>query len=80
MITELTNRSKVVGAKQTRRALESGEAERVFLAADADPRVTDPIAALCGEKGVPTERDCSMKELGKACGIAVGCAVAAVIR
>ena len=80
MITELAGRSRVVGVKQTRRALESGRAERVFLAADADPKVTGPIAALCGGKGIPVEGDCSMKELGAACGISVPAAVAALIQ
>ncbi len=80
MLTELERHPKVVGAKQTRRALESGRAVRVFLASDADPRIIGPIAALCAEKGVETERDHSMKEIGSACGIAVGSAVAAVVR
>lgn len=79
MLTELATDAKVVGAKQTKRALESGKAKLVFLASDADPRVTGPIAALCAEKGVSVRTDCSMKELGTACGIAVGCAVAAAV-
>ena len=79
MISELSGSNKVVGAKQVRRALESGTARTVFLAFDAAPNVTEPIAALCGEKGVPTVSGCSMKELGKACNIAVGAAVAAVL-
>ena len=79
MLTELTTASKVVGAKQVRRALESGKARTVFLASDADPHITGPIADLCTEKGVTTVTDCSMKELGRACGIAVGAAVAAVV-
>jgi len=78
MLTELTNNAKVVGAKQVRRAIEAGTARKVFLAADADPRVTEPISALCGERGVAAETVPSMKELGKACGIAVGAAVAAL--
>jgi len=79
MRTELATADKVVGAKQTKRALIADTAKEVFLAADADPRVTGPIAALCAEKGVTVHTDCSMKELGAACGIAVGCAVAAVL-
>ncbi len=79
MLTELATADKVVGAKQTRRALERGTVRAVYLAADADPRITGPIAALCAEKGVSVRTDCSMKELGAACGIAVGCAVAAVL-
>lgn len=80
MLTELSTKSKVTGAKQVKRALEAGKALRVFLAQDADPRIIEPIEALCGEKGVETVGDCSMADLGKACGISVGAAVAALVR
>ena len=79
MITELNNANKVVGAKQVRRALNDGRAGKVFLAADADPRVTEPLAQLAAEKAVPVEELPSMKELGAACGIAVGSAVAVLL-
>lgn len=80
MLTELKGGTKVVGAKQTRRAIDSAAAVRVFLAADADPRITGPVESLCIEKGVPVEKTASMRELGSACGIAVGAAVAALVR
>lgn len=79
MLTELTNQAKVVGAKQVKRAVEAGTARKVFLAGDADPRVTEPITALCGEKSVAVETVPSMRELGRACGISVGAAVAAAV-
>ena len=79
MLSELNTSNKVVGAKQTKRALSDGWARKVFLAADADPRVTGPLAELAGEKGVAVEQVPSMKELGAACGIAVGSAVAALV-
>jgi len=80
MLTELATQQKVVGAKQVKRAVEAGRAVKVYLAADADPRVSEPIAALCADKGVETEAVSSMRELGKACGISVGAAVAAALR
>ena len=80
MLTELSTQCKVTGAKQVKRALEAGRALRVFLAQDADPRITEPIEALCGEKGVETVRECSMEALGRACGISVGAAVATLVR
>lgn len=80
MLSELKSGAKVVGVKQTKRALNDGKAGRVFLAQDADPRVTEPVEALCGEKGVSVEKTPSMKELGSACGIAVGAAVAALLK
>ena len=75
----LKTADKVVGAKQVRRALNDGRVSAVFLAEDADPRVTDAIAALAEEKGVRVERVPAMKELGKACSIAVSAAVAATL-
>lgn len=80
MLTELKQNAKVVGVKQTKRALEAGTAAYVFLAADADPRVIEPLEALCTECGVPAERIPSMRELGSACGIAVGSAAAALLK
>lgn len=79
MLTELKNGAKVVGVKQTQRALNDGAVRLVFLAEDADPRVTEPVETLCKEKGVAVERIPHMKELGSACGIAVGSAVAALL-
>ena len=79
MLTELSGKAKVVGAKQVKRALEAGRVLTVFLAGDADPRVTGPIAEACAEKGARVELVPSMKELGKTCGISVGAAVAASV-
>ena len=79
MLAELKQGSKVVGVKQTRRAINDGKAARVFLAEDADPRVTDPIEVMCREQSIPMERVPQMKELGSACGISVGSAVAALL-
>ena len=80
MLTELSAQPRVVGAKQVKRAIDAGTAARVFLARDADPRITEPLNAACQEKGIPVEADASMRELGTACGIAVGSAVAALLK
>ena len=79
MLEELSRANKVVGAKQAKRALSGGQARKVFLAGDADPRVTGPLAELAGERGVPVEQVPSMKALGAACGIAVGSAAAVIV-
>ena len=79
MLTQLRQGTRVAGIKQTMRAIHDGKAARVYLAEDADPRVTQPVAALCQERGVPVERVAQMKELGSACGIAVGSAAAALL-
>ena len=58
MAGELTAKEKVVGLKQTRRAVTQGTARQVYLACDADPALTEPLLALCREKGVSA--DCSL--------------------
>ena len=37
MLKELRSREKVIGVKQSRRAIREGRARQVFLACDADP-------------------------------------------
>jgi large subunit ribosomal protein L7A len=71
--------SKVVGIKQLRRALTSGSAKKVFLAEDADPMLTEPIAKACQESGTALEYVQTMKQLGAACAISVSAAAAAII-
>lgn len=80
MLTRLKTDHKVVGAKQSRRAISDGSAACVFLAADADPQLTDPLLELCKKNGVPTEEVPTMRALGDACGISVGAAVAVALR
>ena len=80
MPQRLKTAKKVVGIKQLRRALTDGTAEAVFLARDADPALTDPIRDLCDESSVQWTEVSSMRELGAACGIAVGAAAAAIVR
>ena len=79
MLTELEHAAKVAGVKQVRRALAVGGVKKLFLAADADPGITAPLEELAKAAGIPVERAESMKALGRACGIAVGAAVAAAI-
>ena len=75
----LANRKFVVGMKQLKKALKGGSACCVFLACNADPAITEPIAALCKENNVRLNWVKSMLDLGRACKIDVGAAAAAVI-
>ena len=68
---------RVVGVKQSRKAIRDGRVRRVFLASDADPALTEPIAAECAAAGIPVETGRPMVQLGQACGIAVGASVVA---
>lgn len=80
MLEELKTAKKVVGIKQLRRALTNHTAELVFLAKDADPLLTGPLMTQCQEDGVEVVSDVTMAELGKACGIMVNSAAAAILR
>ena len=75
----LSGSSRVVGAKQIRKALNAGTARRVFLASNADPALTEPLAVLCQQKQVELIWIRSMSDLGSACGIEVGAAAAAIV-
>ena len=79
MLSQLKEGARVVGVKQTRRAIQDGRAARVFLAEDADPKVTAPVEELCARQNIPGERVPHMEDLGSACGIAVAGAVAALL-
>ena len=69
----------VVGAKQLKKALRAGCVRQVYLAENADPAVTEPLALVCNENCIPVAWIRSMSELGRACGIDVGAATAAVV-
>ena len=75
----LTKRKFVVGIKQLKKALKNGTASHVFLACNADPAITEPIAALCQQNSVDCAWVKSMTDLGRACGIEVGAAAAAAV-
>lgn len=72
-------RQKTVGVKQTLRAIEKGSVKCIFIAEDADAHVTRPIIELCRDQKVEIVRVPTMLELGKACSIQVGAAVAAIL-
>ena len=79
VITELASQEKVIGVKQSRKAIREGRAKRVYLACDADPAITEPVAASCAEAGIPVETDYTLAQLGEACRISVGASVVAVL-
>ena len=79
MVSELASSNRVVGVKQSRKAIREGRAAKVFLAADADPAVTGPIEEDCAARGIPMESEHTMAQIGKACRIMVGVAVAVLL-
>ena len=52
MLKQLTEATKhVVGVKQTAKAVEKGTAKLVFIAADADIRISRPLLESCEAAG-----------------------------
>lgn len=79
MLEDLRRGKAVVGIKQLKKALVSGKVNRVYLAEDADPALTEPIAEICQRSHIECAWVSSMKDLGIACGIDVGAAAAAAV-
>ena len=80
MLSDLQSKKKTVGRKQSQRAILDGKAETIFLADNADAPIRQEVQRLCEEAGVPIVSVETMDALGKACGIQVGAAVAAVLK
>lgn len=80
MLSELSQAAKVVGVKQSKKAIREGIAKTVFVADDAEQRVIRPIRELCCEQGVPLSEVPTMVELGDAAGIDVGAAVVTLLK
>ena len=78
-LPDLSKAKIVVGSKQLKKAVKAGTARFVFLAENADPAVTEPLEELCRLHSIPITWVRTMAELGRACGIEVGAAAAAVL-
>lgn len=68
----------VVGIKQVLKAIKNEVASEVYIATDADIRLTDPVVEFAKEANISVYRVDSMKKLGAACGIEVGTSAVAV--
>lgn len=71
--------NKIIGLKQSVKAVESGRAKTVYIAEDAEDRIVGQIIDLCNEKMIKIIYVDNMKQLGKACGVSVSTAVACLV-
>jgi len=79
-LQELKKSRKVIGARQSLRALKSGIVKRAIIAYDADERIVDGIKQLCMQKNISIEYVDTMKQLGKECNIEVGTSVVCILK
>jgi len=75
-----SSRHKVVGTKQTIKALEQGEVLQVFIAGDAEGKVIKPVINLCKKTNLEPQYVDTMGQLGKMFGIKVKAATAAILK
>ncbi|MEA5038667.1 MAG: ribosomal L7Ae/L30e/S12e/Gadd45 family protein [Clostridiaceae bacterium] len=80
MITDLKTGKKVVGVKQSGKAVASGKAAEAFLAENCEMCIRDSFTELCEKYQVPLTIIPTMAELGVACGIQVGAAAAVLLK
>ena len=79
MLHRLKESQKVVGMKQTLKAIQNNIAELVYIAEDADERVVRQVIELAKDQGLPVIYVETMIQLGKECNIQVKTATAATI-
>ena len=80
MLSKLKSGKKLVGVKQSGRAIRDGSVACAYVSKDADPMVIGPIEQLCQDTRTPIVFVDTMKQLGDACDIAVGAAVAVLVK
>lgn len=68
----------IIGTKQAVKTIRLNKAHEVFIAQDAEERVTTPIIEEAARQGVPLSYVDSRDELGKACGIQVAASVVVI--
>lgn len=75
-----TTKARAVGTRQTLKALQDDRVQVVFVARDAERRVTAPVEELSRRRGTEVVYVDNMEQLGKYCEINVGAAAAALLR
>jgi len=71
---------KVIGKKQTQRALAKDKATSIYIAKDADKKVVNDIIEISKAKMIEVVYVDTMENLGKMFGIDVKAAVAATLK
>ena len=78
-LKNLSDHRILVGTKQLKKALKRENVCFVLLARDADPVITEDLEQICLQQNVNCAWVGKMTDLGRACGIDVGAAAAAVL-
>ena len=79
MLEILKSSNKAIGIKQTLKAVENKTAIKVFIAKDADEKITGNLRELCLANAIEIVYVDTMKQLGKAVGIEVGASTVCIL-
>ncbi|MGZ6340723.1 MAG: 50S ribosomal protein L7ae-like protein [Candidatus Limnocylindrales bacterium] len=71
---------RVVGIRQTSRAIRAGRVERLLVAVDAADPLIGGLMEAARAAGIPVERRQTVADLGRVSGIAVGAAAIGILR
>ncbi len=80
MCVKLDGDNKVVGSKETLQAINSGKADRIFVAKDIDENIKNSLIYAARNSNINIEIVDSKMKLGRACGIDVAAASAALLK
>lgn len=74
-------REKIVGLKQTLRAVQQNRVNAVYIAEDVEEHIVRKISGPCQEKQIPLiKTNMTQKELGRLCQIEVGAAIVSIVK
>jgi len=79
MLENLSTSKKVVGIRESTRAVLEGLAKCAYVARDAEDRVKIPFLEICASNKIEVIWIESMSQLGHACGITLGASVAVIL-
>ena len=72
--------TRVVGARQTLRALAEGKVRTAYIAEDASPAIRRQLEEAASAANVPTVTNLTMEALGKVCRVDVPSAAAGILK
>jgi large subunit ribosomal protein L7A len=75
----ITKANKVVGTKQTLKAIKNKKVDKILIAEDTDEYLINKIITACKEHETPYEYVTGKEELGKMCGIERQAATVAIL-
>ena len=80
MIDNILNNNIVIGFKQCKKAASEGRIKILYVALDADKKITAEVVDTAKNSGADIIAVETMSELGNACKIDVGASLVAVLK